>query len=42
MEKYMDGKYNKILDSMQVRFALWAVCFTAWAGVSYGLLKIAV
>jgi|GEM_PF-4926205 len=42
MDHFMDGKYNKLMDSAKVRIALWAVCFSVWAGATIGLLKIAV
>jgi len=41
MEKLMDSKYNKYLDSAIVRIALLAVGFSTWLGVSVAVLKAA-
>ena len=41
MDKWMDAKYNTLLDSASFRLALLAVGFGAWLGVGIGLLKIA-
>ncbi|HUS18320.1 MAG TPA: hypothetical protein VMZ25_01605 [Terriglobales bacterium] len=41
MDKLMDSKYNKYLDSAVVRIALLAVGFSTWLGVSVAVLKLA-
>ena len=41
MEKLIDSKYNKYLDSAIVRIALLAVGFSTWLGVSVAVLKAA-
>ena len=41
MDKLMDSKYNKYLDSAMVRIGLLAVVFTVWLGVSVAVLKVA-
>ena len=42
MERFMDGRYNQLMDSAKMRVTLWAVCFSVWAGVTIGLLKFGV
>jgi len=42
MDKLMDAKYNKYLDSAIVRIALLAIGFSAWLGVSVAVLNAAV
>jgi len=39
MDKLMDSKYNKYMDSALVRIALLAVGFSTWLGVSFAVLK---
>ena len=41
MDRLMDSKYNKYLDSAFVRIGLMAVGFTVWLGVSVAILNVA-
>jgi len=41
MERFMDAKYNRYLDSALVRFGVAAVMFSMWLGVGYGVLMLA-
>ena len=41
MEKFMDAKYNKILDSAWLRVSLIAVGFATWLAAGVGMLKYA-
>ena len=38
MDRFMDGKYNKVLDSLAVRASLLALAFVGWVVVGVGLL----
>ena len=38
-EKYFDGKYNEVLDSLFFRTVALAALFGAWLFVTVGLLK---
>jgi hypothetical protein len=39
MDRLMDSKYNKYLDSAIVRITLLAVGFSTWLGVSVAVLN---
>jgi hypothetical protein len=40
MDKFLDGKYNDLLDSAAFRLMLLAVGFTAWVAAGVSLLSL--
>jgi hypothetical protein len=39
MEKFLDAKYNEVLDSAWLRLSLLAVGFSVWVIAAVGCLK---
>ena len=42
MEKFMEGQYNRLMDSAGVRVTIWAVCFSVWAVAAFGMFKLVI
>lgn len=41
MDRFMDGKYNRMLDNPMLRLGITSFVFMVWLGVSYGLVRFA-
>jgi hypothetical protein len=42
MDRFMDGKYNQLLDSVGLRVALNVTAFALWLGAAFALVKVGI